>query len=130
MTEIGFGRDETGKLTLNRTVLDDKLKTSFGDVQALLSGKTATDKGLAQSILNSYEGLSNATTGIVQSAISGYTTSIKSIDDNILNQQARIDALRVSLTRQFAAADAAIGQLNGQNTALGNIIKSLQPRER
>lgn len=129
LTEIGLGRDEAGKLTLDRTVLDGKLKTSFGDVQALLSGKSATDKGLAHSILTSYEGLGNATTGMVQNAIGGYAASIKSIDDNILNQQARIDALRVSLTRQFAAADAAIGQLNGQNTALGNIIKSLQPRD-
>ena len=128
LAEIGVGRDASGKMTLDRTVLDDKLKTSFGDVRALLSGKTATDKGLAHSIVASYESLSNADTGIVQNAIGGFTASIKNMDDNIAAQQARVEALRVSLTRQFAAADAAIGQLNGQNTALGNIIKSLEPR--
>lgn len=128
LAEIGVGRDSAGKLTLDRTVLDEKLKSSLADVRALLSGKTENETGLANLIHETSDGLSDKISGVVQMAIDGYAASVKSLDKSIAAQQERIEALRLSLTRQFAAADAAIGQLNGQNTALTNFLKSLEPR--
>jgi flagellar hook-associated protein 2 len=129
LTEIGIGRDASGKLTLDQAKLDDKLKSSFSDVRALFSGLTAGQTGLANSIYAASNSLSDSISGTVQTAIKGYTDSIRRLDDSIAAQQDRIDQLRDSLTRQFAAVDAAIGQLNNQGTALSNIIKSLQPRD-
>lgn len=130
LTEIGVGRDESGKLTLDSTIFADKLKTSFDDVKALLVGKSSTQTGLAQSIHTTSNALSNTITGTVQTAIKGYEDSIKTMSDSISTKLESLNRLRDSLTRQFAAADAAIGQLNGQNTALTSILKSLEPRER
>ena len=48
--------------------------------------------------------------------------------DSISKRLEAINRLRESLTRQFSAADAAIGQLNSQGTALTSIIKSLEPK--
>ena len=128
LTEIGIGRDDQGKLTLDQAKLDDRLRNAFSDTIALLAGKTSSNVGLADQILTVSSSMSDQISGSVQSAIKGYTDSVSRLDKLIADQQARLDALRQSLTRQFAAVDAAISQLNGQGTALSNIIKSLQPQ--
>lgn len=127
LTQIGIGRDDTGKLTLNSATFTDKLKNSFTEVKVLLAGKTG-QKGLANAIYDSYNRLSDNISGTVQTAINGYQNSVKSLDKTIADQLARIESLRSSLSRQFALADAAINQLNGQGTSLKNIIDSLKPQ--
>lgn len=124
LTQLGVGRDTNGKLTLNSTVLSDKLTNSLSDVKALLAGKTSSDKGLANQIYDTYKLLSDSATGVVQSIIGGYKTSLTNLENSITDQLARISSLKDSLTRQFAVADAAISKLNNQNTALTNILTS------
>jgi flagellar hook-associated protein 2 len=130
LTQLGVSRDDNGKLTLDATVLNEKLSDSFADVQALLAGKDDNYTGLANNLYNTYDRLSNDVTGLVKTAINGYADSIKRINNSINDQLARLSTLRESLTRQFAAADAAIGQLNGQGTALTNLLKSLEPKSK
>ncbi len=130
LTELGISRDDDGKLTLDTAVLNDKLANSFSDVQALLSGKAAGYTGLANNIHDAYDRLSDDVTGIVKTAINGYADSIKRISNSISDQLARLNTLRDTLTRQFAAADAAISQLNDQGTALTALIKSLEPKSK
>ncbi|HKX31016.1 MAG TPA: flagellar filament capping protein FliD [Blastocatellia bacterium] len=128
LTDIGIGRDQNGKLTLDSTVLSDKLTNSFSDVQALLVGKTSSDTGIANTIYNSYNKLSDSATGNIQTAITGYQDSIKRMNQSISDQLGRLTTLRTSLNRQFAAVDSAISQLNGQGTTLTSVIDSLKPR--
>jgi flagellar hook-associated protein 2 len=130
LTQIGVGRDGNGKLTLDTAALGEKLTKSFADVKALLSGKTAADKGLANNIHDVYSRLSDAVSGTVQTAITGYQSSVRNLDKSVSDQVARIETLRQSLSRQFAAADAAINQLNGQGSSLTNILDSLKPKEK
>lgn len=124
LTQIGLGRDNTGKLTLDSTVLSNALKNNLSDVQALLFGKTSNDKGLANSITDVANGLSDSISGVVQSAINGHNSSISNIEQSITQQQTRLTLLRATLSRQFSAADAAIGQLNGQGSSLTSILNA------
>ena len=62
----------------------------------------------------------------MQTAIKGYEESVKNINETIEKRTAMLNSMRDILTRKFAAADAAIGQLNGQGTALTNFMKTLQ----
>lgn len=126
LTQVGIGRDDSGKLTIDSTVLNAKLRDSFGDVQSLFSGLTGSQTGLGNSIHLAVSGLSDEVTGLIQTTINGNQASVKNINKSIADQTDRISMLRASLARQFAAADAAIGNLNGQNTALTNILTSLQ----
>jgi flagellar hook-associated protein 2 len=126
LAEVGLGRDANGKLTLDQTVLSDKLKNSLEDMRDLLFGKTETQSGLASGLDKILGSLSDETNGTVQTAINGYKSSLNSIQKSITNQTAMIDALRASLSRQFSAMDAAMGQLNSQSTTLTTILKSLQ----
>ncbi len=125
LTQIGIGRDETGKLKLDTAMLGDKLKTSFADTKALLVGAEPAT-GLAKAMHNSFKAMSDQITGSVQEAIKGYTSSVASLDKTIAAQQERLDAMRASLTRRFSIVDAAIGQLNGQGQKLSGVISSLQ----
>lgn len=128
LAEIGIKRDNNGKLSLDSSVLNEKLDKNLGDVQALLAGKTDSNQGLGKTLNEAFDKLSDDITGVVKTAINGYADSIKRTDRNIANQIARLSDLRQSLTRQFAAADAAIGQLNGQGTQLTTILESMKPK--
>ncbi len=125
LTQLGITSTDDGHLAFDAGILNDQLKTNPDDVKALLFGKAETQKGIFQSVSQLSSGLSDAVTGTVQTAITGYQSSIKNINDTITDRLININELRASLTKQFAAADAAIGQLNGQNTSLTNILKSL-----
>lgn len=129
LADIGLGRNENGELTLNTSMLNSKLQSNLGDVTALLFGKTESDTGLFNSTHSAFKNLSDTVTGTVQHAINGYQSSIKSLNKSIADQMQRISLLKESLTRQFAAVDAAIGQLNGQGSALTGILNSLNAKK-
>ncbi len=129
LSEIGISVQEDGTLELDTSVLNERLSENTEDVRSLLFGATESDTGIFQQIESITKGLGDDITGTVQTAISGYQTSVESINKTIESRLENISRLRDSLTRQFAAADAAIAQLNGQGTALTNIIKSLEPRD-
>lgn len=128
LTQIGMSRDKDGRLTLDDAALAKALTDSYADVKALLAGKTSSDTGLAASIYQSCNRLSDSVTGLVQNAISGYQDSIKRISQSVTEQLARVNQLRDSLSRQYAAADAAINQLNNQGSSLTSILSSLQKK--
>jgi flagellar hook-associated protein 2 len=128
LSQIGITSTDSGQLEFDSTVLNDKLKTNPDDVKALLYGATEGKSGLFNSIHELTKGLSDDVTGSVQNSIKGYQNSVKSLNDSISNRLESLNRLRDSLTRQFAAADAAIGQINNQGTALTSIIKSLEPK--
>ncbi|HEX4949607.1 MAG TPA: flagellar filament capping protein FliD [Blastocatellia bacterium] len=123
LTEVGVGRDDKGRLVLDSKVFNERVKESgIDNVRALFAGKASGDKGIANEIYTSYKTLSDDLTGIVRKAITGNEDSIKRLDKSIADQLARVSTLRQSLSRQFAAADAAISQLNSQGTSLTNIF--------
>lgn len=126
LAQIGITSDKNGRLELNKTTLNERLQANTGDVRALLFGKTASDTGVFQSSFTITNGMSDSVSGSVQTAINGYQSSVKSLNDTIANRTETLNRMRDSLSRRFAAADAAIGQLNGQGSSLTGIIKSLQ----
>ncbi|HQU83423.1 MAG TPA: flagellar filament capping protein FliD [Pyrinomonadaceae bacterium] len=125
LTQIGITTGNDGKLTFDSTVFNDKLKNNPDDVKALLFGKTASDSGIFQAFKKMSSGLSDDVTGSVRVAIKGYENSVKTLNATISSRLESLNRLKDSLTKQFSAADAAIGQLNGQGTALTSIIDSL-----
>lgn len=126
LAEIGLSIGEDGRMSFDSNVLSDKLSANAEDVKAFLFGKTEAHTGIFESIYQVSNNLSDSTTGTVQNAITGYQTSINTISDTVAKRTEMINNLRDTLTRQFAAADAAIGQLNGQGSALTSVMKSLQ----
>ncbi len=129
LSQIGITTTDDGHLTFDSAAYNEVSKNDSEDIRALLFGKTAAQTGVFQNLETVAKGLSDSVTGSVQTSINGYQSSVKSINDSITNRLADIGRLRDSLTRKFSAADAAIGQLNSQQTSLTSIIKSLSPKE-
>lgn len=129
LTEIGITTGDDGRLNFDSAVLNEKLRDNPENVRALLFGKTENQIGAFEKIHSGSHSISDSVTGSVQTAISGYESSVKNLNESINVRLEQINRLRESLARRFSIADAAIGQLNSQNSSLTNIIKSLQPKE-
>jgi flagellar hook-associated protein 2 len=127
LSELGVGRDSDGKLTLDTTALNGELQNHLSDVQAFLFGANGK-KGFFNPLQVTFSNLSDNVTGLVHNAITGYDTSIQKLNKTILDQTQRINALKDSLTKQFAEIDSAINQLNQQGTTLSTIMNALQPK--
>ncbi len=130
LTQIGLTTDKNGRLEFDKAVLNEQLQTNADDVRALLYGKTTAQTGVFHAAYAVSNGLSDNITGSVQTAIKGYESSVKNLNDTIAKRTALLNTMRDTLTRQFAAADAAIGQLNGQATALSSFLTSLTKQSR
>lgn len=126
LAQIGLSVEKNGHLNLDKTILNEQVQKNPQDVRALLYGETSAESGIFQNAYALSKNLSDDITGSVQTAIKGYQSSVKNLNDTIADRTEMLDRLRDSLTRRFSVADAAIGQLNGQNTSLTNVIKSLQ----
>jgi flagellar hook-associated protein 2 len=126
LAAIGITRSDTGILSIDSTAFNEVLKTKPDDVKALLFGSAESNEGIFQGMFAVSKGLSDSVTGSVQTAITGYESSVKSLNDRVTNRMDALARLKTSLTKRFSVADAAIGQLSGQGTALENIMKSLQ----
>jgi flagellar hook-associated protein 2 len=126
LAAIGITRNDTGLLAIDSAAFNDVLKTRPDDVKALLFGSTESEEGIFQDVFTTSKGLSDSVTGSVQTSIKGYESSVKSLNERITNRMDALTRLKASLTKRFSVADAAIGQLSGQGSALENIMKSLR----
>jgi flagellar hook-associated protein 2 len=126
LADLGISKDADGKLVLDSAAFNEKLKNNPEDVKALLYGSTDAKEGLFEKFSVVAKGLSDNITGSVQNAITGYQSSVTSLNKRISHRLEALNRLKESLTNQFSIADAAIGQINGQGTALSNIMTSLQ----
>lgn len=130
LADIGVKVVEGGRLDLDTSILNERLAANPADVRAVLYGLTETDTGIFQQVETIVNGLGDSISGSVQVAINGYQSSIETTNKSITKRLGALDRLRISLTRQFAVADAAIAQLNGQGSALTGIIDSLNAARR
>jgi flagellar hook-associated protein 2 len=124
LTDIGIGRDTNNLLTLDTTKLSAQLSSNPSGVKNLLRGANG-NSGIFTAIYNTSNNLSDGASGQVQTSILGYQSSIKNINSRVAEQTLRINNHAAALTKQYAAVDAAIGQLNNQGTALTNMLKAL-----
>jgi flagellar hook-associated protein 2 len=125
LSDIGISSTEDGHLTLDTDTLHSKLQNNSADVRALLFGATSTQNGIFENFHTVLNNMSDAASGSVQTAITGYQSTISNLNDSIANKQDAIARLKQTLTTQFAAVDAAIGQLNSQGTALTSVMTAL-----
>ena len=125
LSQIGVTSTDDGHLVFDSTVYSEKFKTNSDDIRSLLFGKTENETGLFQSIHSVSNGLSDSVIGSVQTTIQGYQSSVTSLNNTVTKRQESLSRLRDSLIKQFSIADAAIGELNSQQSSLKSIISSL-----
>jgi flagellar hook-associated protein 2 len=117
ISEIGIQFDQSGKLTIDSTKLDDAIANHSADLQAFFSNATTGLATVVGNYINSFT-KSGGAIDYTQERMQG---SIQSLNSRITAMQAQLNLQKQSLTAQFAAADQAISQLNSQGNSLGSL---------
>lgn len=89
------------------------------------SGTLKYTQGFAARLAAIAERASDSTVGTVTSAITGRTSTIDSLEDAIAGWDVRLELRRETLTRQYAALEVALGQLQNQSQWLAGQISGL-----
>ena len=114
LADLGLTVDDTGKLSFNAATFDN-VATANPTALATFFGSPTTS-GFLQNATSALTGVEDPTNGSLQQVLSSLQTQITNTDNSINDEQARVDALQLSLTNQIAAADAAIASLESQVT--------------
>lgn len=148
---VGIKKETDGTLTIDNTVLDDKLAHDinaladlFVDSDGFDNGgaadntpgidiDTTADSGLAASLQRAIDRMFRTTNGtngtvlkgIFDSRTATINANIKRFDDQIDRKQVYIDKFQENLVARFAKLEEVIGGLNAQGAALQNALQGL-----
>jgi flagellar hook-associated protein 2 len=116
LAEIGVGFDITGKMTLDETLFDSRLASSPADVQLLLSGADGTGGafGGMTAVVEEY----TQTGGLLSSTRERIDGQIRALSRRIDTVSAQLELRRLSLQREYVAADLAMTRLKSQSSSL------------
>ncbi|MDQ4007463.1 MAG: flagellar filament capping protein FliD [Actinomycetota bacterium] len=94
-------------------------------VTGTANGTLTFERGFAARFAAIAERASDSTVGTVTSAVKGRTSTIDSLEDAIAGWDVRLELRRQTLTRQYAALEVALGQLQNQSQWLAGQISGL-----
>lgn len=122
--QLGFSLDEKGVMSLDSTKLDTALQSNFNDVvksltgnQENLSAYSNAPAGLMGDAVRKITGLLDKS-GPLMSQSESVSTQNTKYQKDLTDLQTRMDALLARYTKQFAAMDTLVGQINTQKTSL------------
>jgi flagellar hook-associated protein 2 len=119
LAEIGFEFTRSGELTLNESAFRAALADGRTDVATLFRGSDGTGGAVGSLVaaINEY----TKAGGLVPNAQNRVTNQLSQLSDRIGAMEERLATRRLVLQREFAAADAALAQLNAQRDSLSSL---------
>jgi flagellar hook-associated protein 2 len=119
LAEVGLGFDQTGKMILDEDTFETAVTSGVADVQALFSGDDGTGGafGAVADLIKTY----TRSGGLVADVRQRLTTQMRALADRIDNFEAQLERRRLTLQREFQAADEAMSQLNAQVASLSTL---------
>lgn len=113
LSDIGVTFQRNGLLEVNEDRMNKALNEKFDAVAQYFTGYLSQDDGFADHIAASIKTFTQQG-GIVASRSQGIKDRIKDIDKQIENTEKNLEQRRKMLQDKFAALDAAMGKLKGQ----------------
>jgi flagellar hook-associated protein 2 len=114
---IGLTRDRTGALTLDDAKLSAALAAHPGAVSDLF-----VTGGFAAAMTGLTDTYTRAGDGVLASKTAGLSARNKALQGSIDHINARADALKTQLEKQFTALETAMSQLKSQSAYLTSIL--------
>src|SRR5579884_229032 len=112
---LGLSHDKQGNLTLNTTILDSALKTN-------LQGVTNTLDGMAKSLENMVRNFIDVQ---IPTRNDGLSTSSKAVQNNIDSLALRLQSIQDNYTKQFAALQQTLAQLQSTSSFLSQKLAAV-----
>ncbi len=151
---VGIKLEKDGKLSIDQTVLDEKIATDLDALADLFVDTDGFDNGGAEPNTPGYYEDLSADTGLAErlhraiarmfqtipgpegTTLKGMfdtradrlNASMKRFDKQIEQRERYIEQFQAGLVKRFAALEQLIGTLNSQGAALNSMLLSLQPR--
>jgi flagellar hook-associated protein 2 len=122
LANLGVSTDEDGKLVLDSTVFEAKLKDNYDDVAEFF---TKTDVGYAVRMTNSLVNMLDPTSGLLAVRTDGLQGSIDVIDDQISRLNVRLSNSETRLRTQFAALETLLGKYQSTSDSLTAELEQL-----
>jgi len=135
--DFGFDIDKDGKLTVDKTVLNEKIDDNPANVEAFFSGgdfekadgSTVTDTGIFVSMNSELESYTKYN-GLLDNFKTYLSDSISSLEETKSKAQERLDARYLTMQKQFAAYDAMIAQFNNSSAAFKQMMDSAKANDK
>jgi flagellar hook-associated protein 2 len=116
LADVGLKTDTTtGLVSLDATALDAAMKRDPTAVNALFSTPATGVAAVTSSLVQSF---TRAGDGVLTSRTSSLQNLSKKMDDDIARIQARVDAYREMLVKQFTAMEEAVSKLKASGSFL------------
>ena len=116
LSQVGIEFTRTGELKLNEDMFDAASRDHLSDLQQLFQGSGGAFSAVASAI-----GVFTDSDGLVPGASARLDTQMRNMDTRIAALEARLAVRQQSLQAEYAAADAAMTQLNNQASALTSL---------
>jgi flagellar hook-associated protein 2 len=125
MAALGVGFDpNTGALTFNQSTFDSATSGQTDALTQFLG--SATGGGFLETATNIMTGLLDPSTGVLTEDISAMQANITGTNTQIASKENQVSQLQTNLTRQMAAADAMIYELQQQATEMQDMFTAMQ----
>ncbi|NBX53718.1 MAG: hypothetical protein EBT70_01380 [Betaproteobacteria bacterium] len=124
LRDLGISIDVTGTMSLDATVLDNKLTNNFDDVVTSMTGNyndlgefSTAPVGIAGTASRRLTSMLKAT-GDIQKHSNSAQIQIDKYKEDLIKLQTRMDALLIRYQKQFAVMDSMVGQNNSLKSSL------------
>jgi flagellar hook-associated protein 2 len=115
--DIGITTDRAGLITVDGVKLDQKLALDSQNVEDIFVG-TLTTTGIMDRFVTDLDPFEDAIDGSIPGKQSQLNKNITRMNDQMERMERNVEALRVRLTKQFAAMEAIVSRLQSQGSFL------------
>ena len=132
MRDLGVSIDRNGVLSLNETTLDTAISGNFEEVVQMLAGRqvvtqndqTVTKRGIGVAMSARLRDLMGPS-GIVMNQSSSAESQVARHKRDLITLEARMEKILERYTKQFAAMESLVGQMNAMRENLKGQFENL-----
>jgi flagellar hook-associated protein 2 len=119
LAEVGIGFDQTGKMTLDKKTFENAVSENLGSLQTLFAGDDGRSGafGALGALMKNY----TRAGGLVADVRNRLTDQTRALTSRMDALEAQLERRRLTLQREFQAADEAMSQLNAQVASLSSL---------
>jgi flagellar hook-associated protein 2 len=126
MTDLGVSANADGKLEMNASIFNAKLKDNYDDVVKFFTKTDAGAEGFAVRLAASLEKILDANNGTLAARTKGLNGSIRDLDDQIEVLNNRISSSETRLRAQFSALELLLGRYQSISNSLTASLKQIE----
>ncbi|HBB41503.1 MAG: hypothetical protein COW73_04660 [Nitrospirae bacterium CG18_big_fil_WC_8_21_14_2_50_70_55] len=125
LSALGVRMTNGGSLSFDASVLRGAIETDKATVEEVIRGDGTTTHGVFGQIATAVEAFTDPITGAIHGRTEGLGANVKRINQQITTSEARIDAYKQQVTKQYAQLELLVNNLKTQGDSLLQALSNL-----